>query len=200
MSMGNSMFIALPIVDGLLGPEAVFYVSLSCIPFNLLIYTYGVWRLKGAGSRLRIKDMLSIPLVVTLLSVCIFLLRIPVPRFLRSLISATAGASMPMSMIVIGATLGSVSLLDAFKNGKLYLVSAVRLILIPLLTWAICRLLTQDAVLLLTAVIVAGCPSAVLVTVLSVQYKRNSVLTAEGTLQNTVLSMATIPLLVWLLA
>ena len=33
----------------------------------------------------RIRDMLSIPLVVTLLSVAIFLLRIPVPRFLRGL-------------------------------------------------------------------------------------------------------------------
>ena len=200
MSMGNSMFIALPIVDGLLGPEAVFYVSLSCIPFNVLLYTYGVWRLKGAGSKLRIRDMLSVPLVVTLLSVLIFLLQIPVPRILRGLISATAGASMPMSMIVIGATLGSVSLLDAFRSGKLYAVSAVRLLLIPALTWAVCRFLTPDPTLLLTATIVAGCPSAVLVTVLSVQYGRDAVLTAEGTLQNTFLSMATIPLLVWLLS
>lgn len=200
MSMGNSMFIALPIVDGLLGPEAVFYVSLSCIPFNVLLYTYGVWRLKGAAGKLRAKDMLSVPLVVTVLSVLIFLLRIPVPHFLRSLISATAGASMPMSMIVIGATLGSVSLLDAFRSGKLYLVSLVRLLAAPLATWAVCRLLTQDPVLLLTTVIIAGCPSAVLVTVLSVQYKRDAVLTAKGTLQNTLLSMATIPFLIWLIA
>ena len=200
MSMGNSMFIALPIVDGLLGPQAVFFVSLSCIPFNVLIYTYGVWRLKGRGTRLRVKDMLSVPLVVTLLSLLIFLLRIPVPGILRGLIGAAAGASMPMSMIVIGATLGSVSLLDAFKNGKLYAVSAVRLLLIPLLTWLVCRSMTADPVLLLTAVIIAGCPSAVLVTVLSVQYGRDAVLTAEGTLQNTLLSMLTIPLLVWLLS
>ena len=200
MSMGNSMFIALPIVDGLLGPEAVFYVSLSCIPFNLLIYTYGVWRLKGAGSGLKIRDMLSIPLVVTLLSVAIFLLRIPVPRFLRSLISATAGASMPMSMIVIGATLGSVSLLDAFRKPSLYAVSALRLLVAPLLTWLVCRMLTADPVLLMTCVIISGSPSGVLVTVLCVQYGKDAVYSAEGTLQNTLLSMATIPLLVWLLS
>ena len=109
------------------------------------------------------------------------------------------GATMPMSMIVIGASLGSVSLLDAFKNGKLYLASAVRLLLIPVLTWLICRFLTNDPVLLMTMVIVAACPSAVVVTVLCVQYGRDSVYTAEGTLQNTVFSMLTIPLIVWLL-
>ena len=130
----------------------------------------------------------------------IFLLRIPVPGILRGLIGAAAGASMPMSMVVIGATLGSVSLLDAFRSGKLYLVSLVRLLAAPLATWAVCRLLTQDPVLLMTMVVVAGCPSAVMVTVMANQYDRDAVYTAEGTLQSTALSMLTIPLLVWLLA
>ena len=106
---------------------------------------------------------------------------------------------MPLSMIVIGSSLGSVSLFDAFKHGRLYLASFVRLILIPLLTWFLCRLLTQDPVLLMTMLITAGCPSAVVVTVLSIQYGRDGVFTAEGTLQSTVLSMITLPLWVMIL-
>ncbi len=201
MSMGNSMFIALPIVQSIYGATAAFYVALSCLPFNVLLYTYGVYRLKsgqGAGG-LRVKDILSAPLCATLVSLLILLLRIPVPGAVRSLISAMAGATMPLSMLVIGASLGSVSLLDAFKNGRLYLVSAVRLLLIPVVTWALLRLFVHDPELLMTMTIVAACPSAVLVTVLSVQYGRDSVFSAEGTLQNTALSMLTIPLLVWLL-
>ena len=201
MSMGNSMFIALPIVQSIYGATAAFYVALSCLPFNVLLYTYGVYRLKsgqGAGG-LRVRDILSAPLCATLVSLLILLLRIPVPGAVRSLISAMAGATMPLSMLVIGASLGSVSLLDAFKNGRLYLVSAVRLLLIPVVTWALLRLFVHDPELLMTMTIVAACPSAVLVTVLSVQYGRDSVFSAEGTLQNTALSMLTIPLLVWLL-
>ena len=91
------------------------------------------------------------------------------------------------------------SLLDAFKNGRLYLVSAVRLLLVPLVTWAVLRLFIADPVLLMTMVIIAACPSAILITVLSIQYGRDAVFAAEGTLQNTALSLVTIPLLLWLL-
>ncbi len=200
MSMGNNMFIALPIVQSIYGATAAFYVALSCLPFNVLLYTYGVYRLKsGQGGALRLKDILSMPLCATLVSLLILLLHIPVPGPVRSLISAMSGATMPLSMLVIGASLGSVSLLEAFKNGRLYLASAVRLLLIPLLTWALLRLFVSDQELLMTMVIIAACPSAVLVTVLSVQYGRDSVFSAEGTLQNTALSLVTIPLLVWLL-
>ena len=201
MSMGNSMFIALPIVQTIYGATAAFYVALSCLPFNVLLYTYGVYRLKsghGAGG-LRVKDIFSMPLCATILSLLILLLHIPVPGAVRSLISAMSGATMPLSMMVIGASLGSVSLLDAFKNGRLYLASAVRLLLIPVLTWALLRLFITDPELLMTMIIIAASPSAVLVTVLSVQYGRDAVFSAEGTLQNTALSMVTIPLLVWLL-
>ena len=201
MSMGNTMFIALPIVDAVYGPTGAFYVALSCIPFNVILYTYGVLRLKSGqrDRKLHMKDMLSMPLAATLLSLPIILLRPPVPGVLRSLISTLSGATMPMSMIVIGASMGSVNFLDAFRRGELYLASAVRLLLIPLLSWLVLRQLGLDQVLLMTMMIVAACPAAVLVTVLSIQYGRDSVYTAEGTLQSTVLSMVTIPLLVWLL-
>ena len=201
MSMGNSMFIALPIVQSVYGATAAFYVALSCLPFNVLLYTYGVYRLKSGKHKggLRFKDILSTPLCATLASLLILLLRIPVPGVLRTLISTMSGATMPLSMLVIGASLGSVSLLDAFKNGRLYLASAVRLLVIPLVTWAILRIFISDPVLLMTLVVIAGCPSAVLVTVLSVEYGRDSVFAAEGTLQNTALSLVTIPLLFWIL-
>ena len=201
MSMGNNMFIALPIVQTIYGATAAFYVALSCLPFNVLLYTYGVYRLKsGHGAvGLRVKEIFSMPLCATILSMLILLLHIPVPGAVRSLISAMSGATMPLSMMVIGASLGSVSLLDAFKNGRLYLASAVRLLLIPVLIWALLRLFITDPELLMTMVIIAASPSAVLVTVLSVQYGRDAVFSAEGTLQNTALSMVTIPLLVWLL-
>ena len=202
MSMGNSMFVGLPIVDTLFpGTHAVFYVSLSCLPFNVLLFTYGVWRLQSGqeNTRIRLRDILSIPLLAALAGLVLFLVKPPVPAALRGLISTLSGATTPLSMLVIGATLGSVSLLDAFRSGRLYLISAVRLLVIPLLTWLVCGLLTGDPVLRMTMVILAACPCAVVITMMANQYNRDSVYTAEGTLQTTALSMITIPLLVWLL-
>ena len=203
MSMGNSMFVALPIVDALFpDSHAVFYVSLSCLPFNVLLFTYGVWLLQSGREnvRLRPRDILSIPLLAALAALILFLLKPPLPNAVKGLISTLAGATTPLSMLVIGASLGTVSLLDAFRNGKLYIASAVRLLVIPLLTWLVLGLLTDDPVLRMTMTVVAGSPAAVVITVMANQYDRDSVYTAEGTLQSTALSMLTIPLLVWLLS
>lgn len=199
MGVGNSMFIALPIAGALYGAYAVFIVSLSCIPFNVFLYSYGVWRIRGTETgKLRVKDMFSIPLIATLLGLLILLLDLSVPKVIVDIFSSLSGATMPMSMMVIGASLGSVSLLDAFRNPKLAILSAVRLILIPILTWVICRFLTDDPVLLITCMIIAASPSAVIVSVIAIQYGRDGVFASEAVQHSTICSIVTIPLLIQL--
>jgi len=200
MATGNSMFIALPIAESIYGAYAVFIVSVSCIPFNIFLYSYGAWRINGggAGSAFRLRNIFSVPLIATLSGLLIILLGIPVPAALRSLFSSLSGATMPMSMMIIGTSLGSVSLLDAFRKRKFALLSAIRLILIPVITWLICRLLTDDTVLLMTCMIISAAPSAVIISVLAIQYGRDGVFSSEGVQHSTVCSMVTIPLLIHL--
>lgn len=200
LGLSNTMFIGMPVAQELFGPVAVFYCALSCIPFNLYAYTYGVWRMKGGKSgALRLRDLLSVPLGATLLAVLVFLFHLPVPSIVRGLVSTLNGATVPMSLLVIGFSMGSVGLGDAFKNRDLYFMSFVRNLLVPVLTWAVLRLLTDDPVLLATCMLLAASPSAVMVTVFAIQFERDSVFAAEGVLQSTVLSIVTIPLLLLVL-
>ena len=201
-AVGNTMFIGLPVAEALLGPLAVFYVSMSNIPFNAMIYTYGIWLLMGGGKdvKLRPRDILSVPLLATLAALVLFLLQPPVPAVVRELINAMSGATMPLSMVVIGSSLGSVSLADAFRNKKLYLVSFIRLILAPVLVALLANLLVSDPLLRLTCIIIAACPSAVIISVLAIQYGKDYVFTSEGILQSTALSMLTIPLILYFFA
>ena len=194
----NNMFIALPVVETLFGSQAVFYCSLSCIPFNVLLYTFGIYRLQGGEGKgsVRLRDIFSVPLLATLAALVIFLLQPPVPPVLKELASTMSAATMPLSMIVIGSSLGSVSLLDAFKKGKLYLMCVIRLLLCPLLVWLLAGLMTDDLMLRVTATIIAAAPSGVVVSVLAIQYDRDAVFTSEGILLSTVFSMLTIPLIV----
>lgn len=194
----NNMFIALPVVETLFGSQAVFYCSLSCIPFNILLYTFGIYRLQGGEGKgsVRLRDIFSVPLLATLAALVIFLLQPPVPPVLKELASTMSAATMPLSMIVIGSSLGSVSLLDAFKKGKLYLMCVLRLLLCPLLVWLLAGLMTDDPMLRVTATIIAAAPSGVVVSVLAIQYDRDAVFTSEGVLLSTVFSMLTIPLIV----
>ena len=194
----NNMFIALPVVETLFGSQAVFYCSLSCIPFNILLYTFGIYRLQGGEGKgsVRLRDIFSVPLLATLAALVIFLLQPPGPPVLKELASTMSAATMPLSMIVIGSSLGSVSLLDAFKKGKLYLMCVLRLLLCPLLVWLLAGLITDDLMLRVTATIIAAAPSGVVVSVLAIQYDRDAVFTSEGVLLSTVFSMLTIPLIV----
>lgn len=200
MGLSNTMFIGMPVAQELYGPTAVFYCALSCIPFNVYAYTYGVWRLKGGqGGALRVRDIFSVPLAATLLAVLVFLLRVPVPGVVRQLAVALNGATMPMSLLVIGFSMGTVSLADAFKNKSLYLASLLRIVVFPILAWLAVGLFTDDYVLRMTCMLLAASPGAVMVTVLAIQYGRDSVYGAEGVLQSTVLSILSIPLLILVL-
>ena len=199
VGLSNTMFIGMPIAQELYGPTAVFYCALSCIPFNLYVYTYGVWRMKGGGASMRLKDIFSVPLAATLVAVLVFLLHLPVPGVVRQLAGALNGATMPMSLLMIGFSMGSVSLFDAFRNKSLYLSSALRLLLVPVVTWLVIGLFTADTVQRMTCMLLAASPGAVLISVLAIQYGRDSVFAAEGVLQSTMLSILTIPLLILLL-
>lgn len=200
-SLGNTMFIGLPVADALLGARGVFFVFMSNIPFNVILYTYGVWRLKsGTEETLHLKDILTVPLISTVLALLIFILHPPIPAVVRELANAMSGATMPLSMLVIGSSLGSVSLLDAFRNKQLYLSSCIRLLVAPLLVNLVMSPLVADPTLLLTCVIIAACPGAVMISILAIQYNRDYVYSSEGVLHATALSLLTIPLLMYYLA
>lgn len=201
ISVTNTMFIGVPVAEPLLGSQAVFYIALSCIPFNVFLYTYGVWRMNQTGekSKLRLKDMISIPLLATLAALLIFVWNIPMPGVVKELCGTLSAATVSLSMIVIGSSLGKVSLLDAFREKSLYFVSLMRLVITPLLTLPVLRLVTSDPVLLGAMVIIAGCPSGIIVTVLGIQYGQDAEFTSKGILLDTFLSMATLPALVYFL-
>ena len=201
ISVTNTMFIGVPVAEPIFGSQAVFYIAMSCIPFNVFLYTYGVWRMNQSGERVKLnwKNMVSVPLIATMAALLIFVLNIPMPGVVKELCSTLSAATMPMSMLVIGSSLGGVSLLDAFKEKSLYFASLMRLVLVPLLTLPVLKLITADPVLLGAMVIIAGCPSAVMVTVLAIQYGRDAEYTSKGILLETFLSMATMPALVYFL-
>lgn len=196
VSVMNPMFIGIPVAELLLGSQGVFYIALSNVFFNLLLFTYGVWRLKkGEHAALRLRDIISAPLVATLLSLVVFVLRLPCPALLRDMLATISPATVPMSMVVIGASMGKVSLADAFREKSLYLVAALRLLLMPCLTWAMFLLLPAEPALRSAMLIVSACPSGVIVSMLAVQYGRDAEYCSKGILLDTALSMLTIPLI-----
>ncbi len=201
ISVVNSIYVGLPVLQAIYGSgRVVIYMAISCLPFNFILFSYGVWRLRGGGKgSVRWKDVLSMPMIATLLSLPLFLFRPTIPAVLRGMMGTISGATVPMSMIVIGSSLGRVKLFDAFKDGSLYLTSLFRLLLVPVLSFLLLELLPIDKVLEHAVFITMACPSGVLVSILSIQYGRDVEYASKGVRLSTTLSLVTIPLLAALL-
>ena len=197
----NNLYVGMPVAQALCGNEAVFYFGLSCIPFNILLYTWGMWALRrGKGEKgIRLKEMISAPLISALLSLLIFITDIRVPKLVSDLLGSVSAATIPISMLVIGATLGSVRLSEAFSKKKLYMINLVRLIISPLLIWVLFRPFISNQTLLICAVVIAACPSGVLSTPLSIQFGYDPEYPSECIMLSTALSMVTLPALIWIL-
>ena len=149
----NTLFVGLPVVQVLKGSEAVFYLGISCVPYNVLFYSYGIWCLtkEKSGNHVRLADMISPPLVAALFALVVFVFHIRLPKAVTEFFSTVSAGTVPVSMLVIGATLGPVRLTEAFLNKKLWLFSLIRLILTPVAIYFLLRLFVSNEVLLLSA-------------------------------------------------
>lgn len=201
ISVMNNLLIGLPILQAVYGTTAVLFAGLTSLPFNLLLYIYGVWRLSTgrASGAFRAKDIFSPCVLATLAALVFFVLDLPVPGAANRLFSALGACSMPLSMIVIGITMGSEDLGKAIRDKRVYLIAFVRLILAPALTWLLLRTLTDNMMLLKSCVVVAGCPTGIVVPILTLRSGRDAALASNAVIVTTLLSLITLPALLILL-
>ena len=194
----NNGFVGFPLVAAVYGENAVFFASLSNIPFNLLLYTAGVMLLqKGdTNTKFSIKSVINVPIVATLIAVVIFIFEIPMPKLVDDVADTLSAATVPLSMMCVGLSLGSVSLKEALMQPRLYGISLVRLLICPLAVWLVLRIFITNPVILGTIVLLSACPSAIICTILGIQYGRDGVESSEAIFISTMLSMITIPLLI----
>ena len=200
MSTVNTLFVTLPVVETIYGAKGAFIVALGCIPFNVILFTYGIARLRGGSAGgFRLKDILSTPLIATLFAIGLFALRVPVPTPVRSILSSVASATVPMSMLLVGSSLGNVELKGALRDKSMLLLLAERFVLAPLVMFFVMKLICPDEMLRNIMVITAATPSAILVAALSMQTGKGGEYSSEGILITTLLSMVMIPLTVYLI-
>ena len=194
----NNGFVGFPLVAAVYGENAVFFASLSNIPFNLLLYTAGVMLLQKGdkNTKFSIKSVINVPIVATLIAVVIFIFEIPMPKLVDDVADTLSAATVPLSMMCVGLSLGSVSLKEALLQPRLYGISLVRLLICPLAVWLVLRIFITNPVILGTIVILSACPSAIICTILGIQYGRDGVESSEAIFISTMLSTITIPLLI----
>ena len=196
----NISFVGFPLVESYYGSEGMLYACLSCVPMNILMFSAGVSAISGnKNDGLKLKQIFNIPLITTLIGVVFMMLHLELPNFIVKTIDSLAGATVPVSMIILGSSLSAISVKAAFDDLRVYIAVIMRLIVCPICTYLILKLFVKDDVLVGTITILAATPVAVLVTPLCVQHGKNDQLSSKSIFISTLLSIFTMPLLIWFL-
>lgn len=196
-AFSNAGFMGFPLVAAVQGSEAIFYAAGFVALLNALQWTYGQSLISGDPSYRSPKAILKNPLVLSLLlGMLIFCFELPVPAIASDLLAALAALNAPLAMVILGVYLAQTDARSLFNDPHLYVVAAARLVLIPLLTILVLKLLPAEyAAIATTLVIVAAAPIGSNVAVYAQKLGKDYAYAVRGVCLSTLLSAITMPLL-----
>lgn len=191
----NCSFMSYPIVQAFYGDVAIFYNTLLHMPFNILIFTYGEYLLSTGEDKMKLtaKDIASPGLIAAILAVVIYFFEIRVPSFIGASVTFLGSITTPLSMIILGSALGGYALMDVFKEKKLYIVTFIRLIIMPIAVYLVFSKLFKDPVIIGVATLTMAMPSASMCVMLSMKHEGQVKIASIGVFLTTILSLLSIP-------
>jgi hypothetical protein len=196
----NIGFMGFPVIKAVYGSDAMLYAALFLIPYNLLLYTYGIGEMRGGAEEegekkgIAWKKIFNVGVIASLIAMAIALLHIQVPSFIETTVSSLSGLTAPLSMIVIGASMADMNLKELFMDGKLLVFSVLKLILIPVAGTLLLGLFVKNELLLGVCLIMLSTPVGSMTAMLAQQYGGDYELDSRGVALTTLLSVVTIPL------
>lgn len=199
-AFSNAGFMGFPLVAAVQGSEAIFYAAGFVALLNALQWTYGQSLISGDPGYRSPKAILKNPLVLSLLlGILLFCFEIPVPAIASDLLAALSALNAPLAMVILGVYLAQTDPKTLFNDPHLYVVAAARLVLIPLLTILVLKLLPAEyAAIATTLVIVAAAPIGSNVAVYAQKLGKDYAYAVRGVCLSTLLSAITMPLLMLL--
>ena len=197
----NCAFMGIPLVQGAVGSEGVLYVTAFFTVFNLLVWTHGLMLIKGERSDLKdtLKALRSPAIVATVVGLVLFQLNVSLPPLVVSVLNDISNVNTPLAMFTAGAAIARTNLGAALKNSRIYYISAVKMLIIPLVCLFLLKLAPVDPVVTKTILLVTACPTAAMGTLFAMQYGRDAGYASQTFAVTTLCSVVTLPalMLVW---
>ena len=196
-AFSNAGFIGIPLVQMTLGDGAVFYVASFVAILNLLQWTYGVLIMTKDKSAISLNKLKTNPILIAfVIGMLLFFLPIQLPAALAGMVGTIASMNGPLAMIVLGAYLAQVPFKDLFTDRDTYLCTAVRLLVIPVLTMLLLWLVPGKYLTIRMAVLLAAsAPVGSNVAIFAQIYHENYRNAVKDVCLSTLCSIITMPLI-----
>jgi hypothetical protein len=203
-SMTNTGFVALPVLEAIYGPRAVLpaaiatvFVAVVMFPVAVVLLELGQRDAHGARTApmVTVRHIVLNPMVIsTLIGMLLSILGLRMPGPVTAYLNILADALTPCALFAIGLGLS----MDALRAniGRASLLSAVKLVIMPLIVYGLSVSLGLDPLYTIAAVICAAVPTAKTAYILAGEYRCEEMMVASTVSMTTLVSVIT--LVIWL--
>ena len=200
LSFSNFGFMGNAVVSSLF-PDVFFEYLIFTLPLWMLIYIWGVPRLLIADSGKKhtftesVKSFVNPMFIAMLIGMVIGLSNIHLPEWTISLINVSGDCMSPIAMILTGVVVSSISLKKTFTNVRIYIVSIIRLIIMPVLFIAVASFFRIPETTYICALCSLAMPLGLNTIVIPSAFGKDTTVAAGMAVISHLLSCITIPLI-----
>ena len=202
----NSAGVGAPLVAAVLGSEQLFFASAHMCLQNIVLVIYMTIIMSNEAKVNWKTIFLNRNIFSISAGLVMFFTGFRLPDFISSAVSTVGNMLSPVSMFMIGMLMGGVDFKEVFRNRRTYLVSALRLLIYPMIFILTAKLsgavdmfpYAKDVILVI--LICSAAPAAALVTQMAGLYCTGAVAQDASTLNviTTLFCIISMPLLVFL--
>lgn len=190
----NSGFVGIPLIQGILGDEYVFYVTMTMVAGTLVFWTYGVYLMSGSKDEVSVKKILTNPnLIAVVIGLVLFLAPIELPYVVERTLAGMANMNTGLGMVILGATLGASNIGLMIRDTRLYKAIALRLVAVPLVCIPILMLMPVPFEVRMVMMIIAAAPAASATSMLALKYGADYSYGTGLSIGTTIISMLSMP-------
>ncbi|HBN86368.1 MAG TPA: hypothetical protein DDZ89_21295 [Clostridiales bacterium] len=146
-----------------------------------------------------VKVLKNPSIIAIFLGMLTFVFQIKFPPQVMESMESVGGITITISMIMIGSTIAGTSLKEVFKGVETYIISFLRLLVIPLLVLGVALLFKLSPTVTAVCTILSGMPVAANTVLFAEKFNKNILAASKNVAFSTLLSVVTIPLVVMII-
>ena len=190
---GNVGFMGLPLIQLVLGEQAVVYGVINLMVFNAFNWSQGVV-LMGGRRQVSLKQAVLNPGIIgTIIALVLFLCGVTLPSMVGNAVSFLGSMNTPLAMVIIGAQMAAADWKAVFRNRSILAAALLKLVAMPLLTALVLFPLHPEPDLYCTLVLLAGVPTASITAMFAQKYGQDVSTSAQLVTVTTLFSVLTLP-------
>lgn len=190
----NATFIGLPVIGNIFGTTGVLYASIAIIPLRIAMWSFGLSLFTSTEKKKMVRSLLLHPCIVAVyIGFALMFFHPQLPAFLSKTIITISDCTTFMSMATIGMMIEDTNP-KSFMSKNILEFSAVRLVILPLITFAALYLLHQSRMIIGISTLIMAMPAGTTTAILASRYDCNPEFSSKVVFVTTMLSMVTLPL------